>query len=90
MQLRIRTPGGRVFEIPIVEKHPYLGVVITYGDVVQLTAQHRTQLAWTAWGRLRPLLTSAQAPSPETSPPTVARLHTPYTPLRDGLCADHG
>ena len=63
MQLRIRTPGGRVFEIPIVEKHPYLGVVITYGDVVQLTAQHRTQLAWTAWGRLRPLLTSAQAPS---------------------------
>ena len=62
-RLRIRTPGGHVFEIPIVEKQPYLGVVITYGDVVQLTAQHRTQLAWTAWGRLRPLLTSAQAPS---------------------------
>ena len=61
-KLRIRTPAGHVFEIPIVEKHPYLGVVITYGDVVQLTARHRTQLAWTAWGRLRPLL-SAQAPS---------------------------
>ncbi|CAE7364632.1 unnamed protein product, partial [Symbiodinium sp. CCMP2592] len=65
LRLRIRTPGERVFTIPIVDKHPYLGVVIAYGGAAKLTVQHRTQLAWAAWTRLRPLLTGAQAPALE-------------------------
>ena len=62
LSLRFRTPAGRLFSIPVKEERRYLGLIISYHDPVSCSIAHRLQAAWTAWGHLRPMLTSANAP----------------------------
>ena len=68
--LNFRTPAGRPFSIPVKEEHRYLGLVISYHDPIACSIAHRVQAAWTAWGHLRPMLTSASASE------TVDHLHS--------------
>ncbi|CAE7510208.1 unnamed protein product [Symbiodinium sp. CCMP2592] len=57
------TPAGRTFDIPLKEEHVYLGLTISYYQAVSLSVEHRIAAAWSAWTKLRPLLTSASAPA---------------------------
>ena len=60
--LRLRTPAGRLFLFPLKEQHVYLGTIIAYSRTAGQVVTHRAQLAWQAWDKLRPLLTSKDAP----------------------------
>ena len=54
--LRFRSPQGQEYQIPIQDKHTYLGVSLSYQDMSKQTVSHRLQVANQAWQRLRKIL----------------------------------
>ena len=66
-----RTPKGRFLKIahpthpvqlPLKQQHTYLGVIISYKSFERYTLQHRQQLSWQAFHRLRKFLTNEKLP----------------------------
>ena len=58
--LRIRSPGGTVYEIPLKDQHTYLGIRISYHSQSKHAAAHRLQAAQHAWQRLKGILCSTR------------------------------
>ena len=58
--LRLRGPGGTVYEIPLKEQHTYLGIRISYHSQSKHAVAHRLQAAQHAWQRLKGILCSTR------------------------------
>ena len=61
-RLCVRTQQGQV-ELPVVEKHTYLGVKISYVQPEAATVKCRIQQSWSVFNRLMPSLRSVGLPS---------------------------
>ena len=61
-RIRVRTQQGQV-ELPVVEKHTYLGVKRSYGQPGAATVKCRVQQSWSVFNRLMPSLRSVGLPS---------------------------
>ena len=66
--IRIPRTRGSCTELPLKNKGPYLGVVISYDNFELQTWAHRKKASWTAYARLRGWLRHKQIP-------TVKRLY---------------
>ncbi|CAE7250056.1 unnamed protein product, partial [Symbiodinium sp. CCMP2592] len=58
--LRLRSPEGHLYEIPIREQHTYLGIKISYHAPSRCAVTSRLQAANQAWQRLRGVLCSTR------------------------------
>ena len=51
--LRLRSPAGTIYEIPLREQHTYLGIRISYHSQARHAVTYRLQVAQQAWQRLK-------------------------------------
>ncbi|CAE6947708.1 unnamed protein product [Symbiodinium sp. CCMP2592] len=58
--LRLRSPSGQVYEIPLRDQHTYLGIRISYHSQAKQAVTYRLQAANQAWQRLRGVLCSTR------------------------------
>ena len=58
--LRLRSPQGVVYEIPLRDQHTYLGIRISYHSQSRCSVTYRLQAANQAWQRLRSVLCSTR------------------------------
>ena len=58
--LRLRSPAGTIYEIPLREQHTYLGIRISYHSQARHAVTYRLQVAQQAWQRLKGILCSGR------------------------------